>query len=70
MDFPRHLSASNSTIYNPVWPEFEFVRNFIVALIISTFDEDPMKTESARLETKFIHYKVFFFGFFSALKGK
>ena len=40
-----------------IWSEFEIIRDFMPVLVISKFDEDPLKNESASLETPFSHYK-------------
>ena len=42
---------------DPIWPGFERIRAFMPVLITSKFDEDPIKTERASLETPFSHYK-------------
>ena len=45
-----HSRASYSNINILIWPEFKLVPDFTPALIICKFNDDPMKTEHARLE--------------------
>ena len=46
-----HSRASNSNINILIWPKFKLNPDFMPALIICKFDDDPMKTEHDRLET-------------------
>ena len=40
---------------NAIRPEFELVRDFMPVLVTSKCDKDPIKSESASLETPFSH---------------
>ena len=57
--FFLHSRASNSNINSLIWREFKLVQDFMPALVICKFDEDPMKTERAWMETTFYPLKVF-----------
>ena len=52
----RHSRANNSDVNDPIWPEIELVRDLIPVLVITKFDEDPIKNKRASLETPFSHY--------------
>ena len=56
-DFLGCSRACSSKVTDPIWPEFEFVRYFMPVLVTRKFDVDPIKNETASLETPFSHSK-------------
>ena len=46
-NFIRPQRANNSKVTDPIWLEFELVREFMPVLVTSKFDEDPIKNEQA-----------------------
>ena len=43
-DFSRRSRAGNSAGRDQVWPNFKFIRDFMVVLITCKNNEDPIKT--------------------------
>ena len=43
--------AANSAVLGPIWPNFELVRDVMVVLVTSKYEEDPIKNEDAREDT-------------------
>ena len=52
-DFSRRSRAANSAVLNPIWPNFELVRDVIDVLVTCKYKEDPIKNEGARVNTTF-----------------
>ena len=59
-DFPHYKSigifsgrsrAANTTVLNPIWPNFELVRDVMNVLITCQYEEDPIKNRGARVFT-------------------
>ena len=48
---------SNSEVTDLIRPEFELNRDFMLVLVTSKFDDDPIKNGRASCETPFSHYK-------------
>ena len=48
MGFSRRAGAANSTIQGLIRPNFEPIRDFMVALVACKNEEDPIKDEGAR----------------------
>ena len=51
--FFRYSRVCNSDANSPIWPEMEFVQDFMLVLIICKFEEDPIKIEGAIVSTTF-----------------
>ena len=50
--FPLRCSgAANSAVLNPIWPNFELVRDVMVVLVTCKNEEDQIKNEGARVLT-------------------
>ena len=51
--FVTRSRATNSAVHvhGWIWPNFELIRDFIVVLVTSKNEEDPIKTEGARVFT-------------------
>ena len=65
-----HSRASNSKVNSVIWPEFELIRDFILAVLVTCkFDEDPIKSEVAILQTV-IFSIISAWENFSLLKGE
>ena len=45
--------AANSAVLGSIWPNFELVRDVMDVLINCKYEEDPIKTEGARVVTTF-----------------
>ena len=58
----KHSRALNSKANNPIWPEFELVRDVMPVLVICQFHKDPIKTKQPKLRTG--SNLFFFFSFF------
>ena len=43
--------AANSAVHGRIWPNFELIRDFIVVLVTSKNEEDPVKNEGTRMLT-------------------
>ena len=41
------------TVLGPIWPNFELVRDVMDVLVTCKYEEDPIKNESARVDTTF-----------------
>ena len=52
-DFSRCPRAAYSAVLNPIWPNFELVRDVIDVLITCKNEEDPIKNEGIRVFTTF-----------------
>ena len=52
-DFSRRSRAANSAVLGPIWPNFELVRDVMDVLVTCKYEEDPIKNESARVDTTF-----------------
>ena len=46
MDFSRSSRAANSAVHGKIWPNSEFVRDFINVLITCNNQEDPIKIKA------------------------
>ena len=46
--------AANSTVQVPIWLNFEPIRDFIDVLVACKNEEDPIKSEGARMVTTLI----------------
>ena len=51
--FSRRSKAANSAVLGPIWPNFELVRDVMDVLVTCKCEEDPIKSESARVVTTF-----------------
>ena len=55
--FFRRSRPANSAVNDRIWPNFELIRDFIVVLVTSKNEKDPIKTEEARvLTTSYIYF--------------
>ena len=45
--FFRRSNAANSAVSGLIWPNFEFIRDFIVVHVTCKNEEDPIKKEVA-----------------------
>ena len=52
-DFSRRSRAANSEVLDPIWPNFELVRDVMDVLVTCKYEEDPIKNEGARVVTTF-----------------
>ena len=52
-DFSRRSMAANSAVLNPIYPNFELVRDVIDVLITCKYKEDPIKNKGTRVFTAF-----------------
>ena len=52
-DFSRRSRAANPAVLDPIWPNFELVRDVIDVLVTCKYIEDPIKNEGARVDTTF-----------------
>ena len=50
-DFSRRSRAANSAVLGPIWPNFELVRDVMDVLVTCKYEEDPIKSEGARVDT-------------------
>ena len=66
--FFRRSRAANSEVSSGILPKFELIKAFIVVLVTSKNEEDPIKNEGARVLTSFSHYKSM--GIFSDDQGQ
>ena len=48
----RHSRAANSVVGGQVWPKIKLIQAFMVALVTCKNEEDPFKSEGARVVTK------------------
>ena len=46
MDFARRSRAANSAVLDPIWPNFELVRDVIDVLVTCKYEEDPIKIKA------------------------
>ena len=53
MGIYRRSRAANSAVLGPIWLNFELVRDIIDVLVTCKYEEDPIKSEGARV---FPHY--------------
>ena len=44
--------AANSAVLDPIWPNFELVRDVMDVLVTCKYEEDPIKNKGARVVTK------------------
>ena len=51
--FSRCSRAANFTVLNPIWLDFELIRDVIDVLVTCKNKEDPIKNESASVVTRF-----------------
>ena len=51
--FPDAHGAANSAVLDPIWPNFELVRDVMDVLVTCKYEEDPIKNEGARVDTTF-----------------
>ena len=51
--FSRRSRAANSAVLNPIWSNFELVRDVMDVLVTCKYEEDPIKNECARVGTTF-----------------
>ena len=51
--FFRRSRAANSAVLSPIWPNFELVRDVMNVLVTCKYEEDLIKNESPRVDTKF-----------------
>ena len=49
--FFRRPRAANSAVRSRIWPNFKLIRTLMVVLITLKNEEDPIKTEGARVWT-------------------
>ena len=49
----RHSRASNTRVNSPIWPEFEFIRDFMAILVTCKFEDDSIKGQGTFLRTTF-----------------
>ena len=42
---------NNSAVKGRIWLKFEFIRDVMAILVTSKYEEDPIKTEGARVAT-------------------
>ena len=47
--FSRCSKTANSTVCGWIWPKFELIQDFMVALITCKNEEDPIKNEGATI---------------------
>ena len=52
-DLSRRSRAANSAVLSSTWPNFELVRDFMIALVTCKNNEHPIKNEGARVFTIF-----------------
>ena len=52
-DFSSRSRAANSAVLGPIWPKFELVRDVMDVLVTCKYEEDPIKSEGARMVTTF-----------------
>ena len=52
-DFSTRPRAGNSTVHDPIWPNFELGREFMVTFVTCKTEEDPIKNKGARVATRF-----------------
>ena len=50
-DFSRRSRAANSTVKGLIWPNFKPTRDYMRVLVACKNEEDPIKTEGARVVT-------------------
>ena len=50
-DFSRRSRAANSTVQGLIWPNFKPTRDYMRVLAACKNEEDPIKTEGARVVT-------------------
>ena len=55
--FFRCSRAANSEVSGGILPKLELIQAFIVVLVTSKNEEDPIKNEGARVLTRFPHDK-------------
>ena len=48
-----HAMAANSEVSGRILPKFKLIQAFIVVLVTSKNEEDPIKNEGARVLTRF-----------------
>ena len=51
--FSSYPRAANSAVLNPIWPNFELVRDVIDVFITCKYEDDPIKNGGARVFTTF-----------------
>ena len=51
--FFRLSRAANSAVIGRTWPKFELVRDIMVVFVTCGYEEDPIKSEGARVLTRF-----------------
>ena len=51
-DFSRLSRAANSTVSSPIWLKFELISAFMIVLITCKNEEDPIKNEGVRVDTR------------------
>ena len=49
--FFRRSRAANSAVLDPIWPNFELVRDVMDVLVTCKYEEYPIKNEGARVVT-------------------
>ena len=54
-----HSRASNPKVDSPIWPEFEFIQDFMAVLVTCKIDEEPIKSKVAIILTIFSPLKVY-----------
>ena len=52
-DFSRRSRAAYSAVLDPIWPNFELVRDVMDVLVTCKYEEDPIKNEGSRVFTTF-----------------
>ena len=52
MGFFFSSRAANSAVLGRIWPKFELVRDIMIVLATCKYEEDPIKTEGARVLTR------------------
>ena len=54
----RRSRASNSVVSDPIWPEFELVKDFMHVLFTYKYKKDQIKIIEKRWRHRFPHYKL------------
>ena len=52
-----HSRVSNFIVYSPMWPDFEFVRDFMAVLVTCKFKMIQSKIKALSSGQHFPHYK-------------
>ena len=50
---PARMRMIDSKMKEPIWPNFELVRDLMDVLVTCKYEEDPIKNEGARVDTTF-----------------